>query len=49
LNFFFFIRKAMGKFSMESPGTPNKMREEWLKTHTDKQRNSACSWSASRE
>lgn len=28
----------MGKFSVASPGIPNKTREERLKTHTDKQR-----------
>lgn len=29
----------MGKFSVESPGIPHKIREERLKTQTDKQRN----------
>lgn len=39
----------MGKFSVASPGIPNKMREEQLKTHTDKQRKGTRSGSASRE
>jgi len=39
----------MGKFSVERPGTANKIGEERLKTHTDKERNGTRSRSTSRE
>lgn len=39
----------MGKFSVESSGIPNKIRENWLTAQTDEQRKGSCCGSTSRD